>query len=245
MSIEVTECFDEADCDTIGADTSDASVSVLSHIQRVVNGLASGVELSSISRSAVRLEDDHKLVIPDFQLKYSYELEPRVIDGERWFEYGIDATKNKVPYVGYILHHTSDTAFENILRYTQRYDPKRRGTFGYHFLIGRDGRSVQAAPLSKRTNHFSDSEKRYAQKHLVKANTASLSLHGGYRKENGRYVYIPPTIEQLRSAKIIMSALEQIYGASLKNTWGHGEVQSNRMDEEGLVLAQWCRSNGV
>ncbi len=245
MSIDQTnDAFAEAS-DTIADDTRGGSHSVVGSIKQYVNNVTSSMGLPRGPDSHTRLEDDHKLILPDVTLEYWFEREPRIIDGKRWYEYGLDATRDQAPFAGAILHHTSvTTAFEATIRYTQKRDedPERQGTFGYHFLVGREGRAAQIAPLDKRTNHVSAKNNRIDQTSLVNRNTVSVSLHGGYRKESGDYVHVPPTAVQLRTAKVIMLALTEIYGFPVTNSWGHGEVQSNRMKEEGLALARWCRN---
>lgn len=239
------EKFDKNLSDTIDANIADTP---FIDLPEVLKEQTAEVDLSKIGQKknlpdAPSLEEDHKLVIPELPtLEYRYELEPRTINGQRYFEYGITATANKTKFEGFLLHHMGNSDFDNSLNYILKHDEERGGTFGYHFLIGRDGRAVQAAPLSKRTNHVSPENKRYAQKHLMNPNTVSLSLHGGYRREGGDYVHIPPTDKQLFVSKIILRALSNIYNLSLLVAWGHGEVQSNRMTEEAQSLALWCRN---
>lgn len=187
------------------------------------------------------IEENHRLVIPGLPIEHIYELEPRTINGDRYFEFGISATRNKQDPVAFILHHTSDAQFENMMNYIIRRDPAKGGTFGYHFLIGRDGRAVQAAPLNKRTNHVSPTANRTAQHHMNNTNTLSLSLHGGYRKTDQGTEHVPASDEQLSVAEKILSTVASLTNVDIKNTWGHGEVQSNRMSDEALELSTRLR----
>lgn len=238
------DCDDASCCDSIGGCFSGplhicTSLGYFSgddsHAATVLESLALG---NPVASWAPRLVDGHRLEIPGFEIAYEYELQPRMRGGTMYFEYGTKATAEAEDYEGFILHHMDDNEFSRSLEYIISTDKERGGCFGYHFLIGRDGRIVQAAPLSKRTNHVHPTECRYAQKHLLNKNTLSVSLHGGYGKYED---YIPPTTAQLDAAKIVITALSEVYGINIRNAWGHGEVQNNRLLKEALVLAKWCR----
>ena len=72
-----------------------------------------------------------------------------------------------------------------------------------------------------------------------------MSLHGGYREtSNNTYEHIPATAQQIESGQYLVRAINQIFNISATNCWGHGEIQNNRMKEEALVLAEWCRESG-
>lgn len=192
------------------------------------------------------IQDEHKLVIEGLEIEYIYGLEPKILDGIWHFQYGITATKNKEKIKGLLLHHTSDSPFDNYLQYMSRRDAKRGGTFGYHFLIGQDGRVAQAAPLTKRTNHVQPSLNRTNALTFTNNNTISISLHSGYREiSKGVYEHIPASELQLETAKVVMQALESVFSVPVSNAWGHGEVQSDRMAEEALALAEWGRARTV
>ena len=120
-------------------------------------------------------------------------------------------------------------------------DSSRGGSFGYHFLIGGDGRVIQTAPLSKRTNHVKPHEHRTSQLHLINNNTISVSLHGGYMGEGVDAVHIPASEQQLSVAYALVLELSKQFNVSISNCWGHGEVQNDRMPEEALELARKCR----
>lgn len=189
------------------------------------------------------LVDRHKLVIEGLAIQYVYGLERRIIDGVWHFNYGITATELKEDFQGMILHHTGDKTFDFYLQYTQRHDKDRGGTYGYHFLIGRDGRIAQTAPLTKRTNHISPKDNRTDALDFINNNTVSVCLQGGYRgPKDGPYEHVPATAMQLQAAQIVVDALSNLYALSRNNVWGHGEVQNNRMLEEALVLAKQTRA---
>ncbi|MCH9661086.1 MAG: N-acetylmuramoyl-L-alanine amidase [Bacteroidetes bacterium] len=195
----------------------------------------------TISTSIV--EEGHRLIVQGLEIEYVYELEPRQIDGIWHFQYGISATKNKTAVEGFILHHTSDSPFDNYLQYMSRHDSKRGGTFGYHFLIGQGGRVAQTAPLSKRTNHVQSASYRTSALSLTNKNTLSISLHSGYKILEKKYLPLPASEVQLDTAKLILRALVNEFNVSREAIWGHGEIQSDRMHEEALVLAKWSREN--
>ena len=188
------------------------------------------------------LQDGHRFVSEALQIEHKYLTQPELVGGVRMGEYGVSATQNKQPFAGFIIHHTTITAsFENILNYVSRYDANRGGQFGYHFLISREGHVVQAAPLDKRTNHVSSGSNRTAQRHLSNRNTISISFHGGYRNVGGGTEHIPPTAAQLSAGQTLLNELADLYGIPKAQTFGHGEVQSDRMREEGRSLALWAR----
>ena len=202
----------------------------------------SSLESAPDTQEGTPLTDaDHRFVSKHIAVDYRYGIEPRIIDGRRYFEYGIDATANKLVYEGFVLHHTSTSPIENLSDYMQRRDSERKGTFGYHFLVGKDGRIIQTAPLSKRTNHIKSQENRTSQLHLKNNNTLSVSLHGGYEGEGADAVHIPASERQLSAAFSLVFELSKIFDLNISNCWGHGELQNDRMPEEALQLAQRCR----
>ena len=229
--------------DTVGAEAESLSTGFKAYLdakREVVGGVATTLGEKS---TFPQLEDGHKLIIPGLHIDYVYELEPRLIDGVWHFQYGIDATKFKKKIAGYVLHHTSETPFDNLIQYMSRRDETRGGSFGYHFLIGKDGRVAQTAPLSARTNHMRSATNRTNALHLTNVNTCSISLHGGYKVvSDSNSVHLPATDEQISSARTVLTALERIVDVPLEQAWGHGEIQSDRMREEALVLAEWCRT---
>src|SRR5690606_19623212 len=73
--------------------------------------------------------------------------------------YGRTATARAAPFRGIVFHHTAtpdSSSAEAAVSYGQRYDSVRKGTFGYHFYIDRDGNIIQGAPMSARTSHVRD-----------------------------------------------------------------------------------------
>jgi len=216
----------------------------------------SGIRVSS--NSDIDPEHDHKLIDTDgLGIIYAYETEPRIMDGDRYFVYGLDATtkaRNKavngeLPVDGFILHHTDNSTYENMLNYiskvdTSSDDPDDHWQRGYHFLVGRDGLITQAAPLTKRTNHIKGGNhfRRVANTHLENYNTIGVSLHGGYIKQTNHYYHWPATDVQVDAAYALLKLLGVRFGIDItEHTWGHGELQNDRMLAEGHQVVHKCK----
>lgn len=119
-----------------------------------------------------------------------------------------------------------------MLKYGQTYDKRRDGMFGYHFYIARDGTVYQGAPLMKRTNHVSGS---YRRTKLQYSNSSAIgiSLMCGHMK-------IPEV--QLRAAVRLGHMLQVAYDIPASRIFGHGELQYNRLPNEGLIAARATRT---
>lgn len=153
------------------------------------------------------------------------------------FHYGIDATKNQKPFGSLVVHHTADKPIDNLVRYGQSVDNERGGAFGYHFYIGRDGSVIQGAPLNKRTNHVkppSHKARSGKRPNVSNSNALGISLVGA---ENGA------TPEQLDAARKLSQNLMSEYGIDSNSIFGHGELQSDRMNTEGLELVNLLRED--
>ncbi len=119
-----------------------------------------------------------------------------------------------------------------MLTYGQTYDKKRDGMFGYHFYIARDGTVYQGAPLSKRTNHVSGSYRRTKMQYS-NSSAIGISLMCGHMK-------IPEA--QLAAAVRLGHMLQVAYGIPSARVFGHGELQYNRLPNEGIVAARATRT---
>lgn len=122
-----------------------------------------------------------------------------------------------------------------MLAYGQTYDKKRDGMFGYHFYIARDGTIYQGAPLTKRTNHVSGS---YRRTKLQYSNSSAIgiSLMCGHMK-------IPEA--QLNAAVRLGHLLQVAYAVPSNRIFGHGELQFNRLPNEGIVAARATRTTSA
>lgn len=107
-------------------------------------------------------------------------------------------------------------------------DKERGGQFGYHFLIDIDGRVVQTAPLSKRTNQI----KTNANIGVSNANAIGISLH----RPNET-----PTAAQIAAGVKLGAAIAEQFSIPIKNVYGHGEVNSHKARDEGITLARALR----
>lgn len=164
---------------------------------------------------------------------------PKGLDGveQRFdpsFHFGKTATRSKKPFEGVVFHHTSAESkhdAEWLADYGNRVDKGRGGAFGYHLLIDRDGQVVQAAPFDKRTNHIASG----SDTGLSNRNAIGISLVGA---EGGR-----ETEAQIESAKqVYKRLLKEFPSIDPSKVYGHGEIQSNRQEGEGKLLAEMLRA---
>jgi N-acetylmuramoyl-L-alanine amidase len=120
-----------------------------------------------------------------------------------------------------------------MIRYGQTYDKKRDGMFGYHFYIAQDGTVFQGAPLTRRTNHVSGSYHRTPLRY-ANASAIGITLMCGHKK-------IPEA--QLKAAVVLAHTLQVAYSIPSAKIFGHGELQYNRMPNEGLIAARAARTS--
>lgn len=149
------------------------------------------------------------------------------------FHYGKSASANAQPFRGIVMHHTrrdSSHDAEWYVKYGQRVDEGRGGAFGYHYYIDRDGQVIQGAPMGKRTNHINPTR----DVGLGNRNAIGISLIGA---EGGN-----ETPQQLASANALGLQLMQQYGISANSVYGHGEIQGNRQETEGVKAARMLRN---
>lgn len=149
--------------------------------------------------------------------------------GDRDNPYGTYATRHRKPFEAIVFHYTgSDGPVMNSAKYGLRYDPERKGQFGYHYYIDHDGAVIQGAPLSKRTNHILPNN----SLGLSNSNAIGISLAGSGEK---------PTEAQIASAKKLVEALRGHYGIANTRLYGHGEVNSHKDHREGSTLVRLLR----
>lgn len=149
--------------------------------------------------------------------------------GDPRLPYGVSATAAARPFAFIITHYTGSSApFRNIVKYTLSVDKERGGQFGYHFLIDRDGKIVQAAPLSKRTNQIRTN----AKIGVSNTNAIGISLHN---------LGETPTPAQLKSGAALGRALQKAFDIPRTKIFGHGEINSHKEPIEGLTLARILR----
>lgn len=159
--------------------------------------------------------------------------------GDPTFVYGQSATASAQPFIGIIGHHTGPDNVNSMVNYGKTIDHQRGGAFGYHFYVGRDGRIVQGAPLTKRTNHVKapNTSQRSGRpgNNLANNNAIGVSMVGG-TPGNATQIQIATTVR-------LMQALLRHFSIPNTSVFGHGEVQSDRQAEEGMAAVRQVRGN--
>lgn len=121
-----------------------------------------------------------------------------------------------------------------LIAYGNRPDPSKGNiAYGYHFYIALDGTIYQAADLNRRTNHVGRNTRGTASGY-DNGNAVGVSLMCGHRQ-------IPQA--QLDAARNLGHALQLTYNIQSNRIFGHGELQTNRSANEGLVAARSTRNN--
>jgi hypothetical protein len=153
--------------------------------------------------------------------------------------YGRSATQRRKPFEAIIVHHTGmahDT--EWYVQYQIDGDPARGGHFGYHFYIAPDGRILQGAPLTKRTNHVKPSG--HAKRNDFGRHANNSNAIGIACARAGTPAF-RPTSAQVAALERLTSALATHYGIGFDRVYGHGEIQSDRHATEGRSAAETIR----
>jgi len=165
--------------------------------------------------------------------------------------YGRVATAAKRPYRGIVVHYTLNLSPVNLVKYQHAGDGRRGGHFGYHFYVDKAGRVLQGAPMSKRTNHIrgpaSSKRKPGVGVQLSSRNTIGVSMVGACvaqgRGLGVRCVGEKLTAKQKRAGLRVIEALLKRYRIACAAVFGHGELQTNRAEFEGITLAAHVRKN--
>ncbi len=166
-------------------------------------------------------------------------------------------TESGVPYKGIVMHYTlparRGTSHQQwvirLIRYQHNGDMSRKGSFGYHFYISRDGSIYQGAPLTFRTNHVKGSRSRHRRsgpsRVLNNTNSIGISMIGGCMAVGEGIgtscVGEKVTTEQMEAGKDLIAALKNRYGLGCL-IFGHGEMQHDRAEFEGSTMAKHIRS---
>jgi hypothetical protein len=130
---------------------------------------------------------------------------------------------------------SNNCSTDAMIQYGKTYDKKREGMFGYHFYIAQDGTIYQGAPLAKRTNHVAGAGRRTPLKYS-NSSTIGVSLMCGHKK-------IPEA--QLKAAVRLGHLLQVAYQIPSLIVFGHGELQYNRMPNEGIIAARATRTTSA
>lgn len=164
-------------------------------------------------------------------------------------QYSRYATRGRQKPIAVVVHFTYPKPLLRLVKYGHTRDPRRgNASFGYHFYVGRDGRIVQGAPLSRRTNHIKStrrSERTGTARNLWSGNTIGVSLVGGCdpgqlpQWDNATRCggeSVTPT--QLRAGLAVIRALQARYDMACDAVYGHGQLQTDRQEFEGLTLTE-------
>ena len=155
--------------------------------------------------------------------------------------YGVTATKNAKPFAGIVAHHPAaakGSSVGGLIDYISK--PRSNGyMFGYHFVIDEDGAIYQTAPMDKRTNHIQGTKHRTAAMQLKNRNSIGISFHLASHNPG-----MAPNAAQMEAGLKLVRALERLYGGPLP-VHGHGEIQGNKMPEEGLAFAKEVRAQNL
>lgn len=148
--------------------------------------------------------------------------------------YGRAASAHAQPFSGIVFHTAGgpSTSLNAMAQYTQTPDTARGGTFGYHYLVDRDGSIHQTAPHSARTNHIKppgSTERHTSVRDLDLSNTNALGI---------ATLGPAPNEAQRQAALALAATISGRYGIDPSRVLGHGDLQRDRMSSEGTGLAR-------
>ncbi|QRM35416.1 peptidoglycan recognition family protein [Microvirga sp. VF16] len=206
---------------------------ILSDLRRqLLPASAAGSSLAGAGRGSIDLSSDGKIAIGRNGLDIEYR-------GRDSCPYGNSATMSRRDFEAVIVHHTApDHNTDWYVQYQIDGDPARGGHFGYHFYIAPDGKIIQGAPLTKRTNHVKPSnmpQRRPFGRHANNTNAIGITCVGAGRPS------FQPTTQQVDSVERLTSALCQTYNINFEKIYGHGEIQTDRHATEGRSAAEIMR----
>ena len=131
--------------------------------------------------------------------------------------YARTASANARPYSGIVVHVTGKQTLGDELNWM-----KTNGQgLGYHYVIDRDGKVYQTAPLDKRMNQVvPDLDKSYNNNNAI----GVAMVAGGTPGEE------PPPFSpaQLASGKTLIDGLHSQYNIPTNRIVGHGQIQTDR-----------------
>lgn len=163
--------------------------------------------------------------------------------------YGKRATDQAVTPIAIVVHHTAGTNLYQLVRYGHSTDEGRGGSYGYHIYISRDGRIVQGAPLTRRTNHVKppgSPQRKPFGNNVSNINSIGVSMVGAcVLKPNGAATEAcereDVTAEQMEAGMSVVAALQARFKIKCAMVFGHGELQTDREAFEGELLAKLMR----
>lgn len=128
---------------------------------------------------------------------------------------------------GIIIHGDKEENPDNLARYGTRVDPARGYDPNYHYIIGRDGRIVNAVPDDRVAHHAGNLNK----------NNIGIVLAGVVDGKK-------PTPEQYEAASQLSQSLAEKYGFGQGSIRSHPEVAGHKSKLEGGDFAKLTREYG-
>lgn len=198
----------------------------------------SGGHTTLVSGGGLGVSGDGKRLTPSGGLTVDYR-------GDDTCPYGVAATRDREAFKAIILHHNSpvhDTDW--YVQYQIDGDPGRNGHhFGYHIYVAPDGRIIQGAPMTVRTNHVSNwsDVRRSLGRFANNTNAIGITCSEAGVVSGERTVGSRPTQAQNESVYALVWLLCDLYGIPFAHVWGHGEIQTTRHRSEGSAQAQEIR----
>ena len=159
--------------------------------------------------------------------------------------YGRSATASKAPFRAIVLHHNSPVHTTDwYVGYQIDGDHARGGHFGYHIYVAPDGRVIQGAPMSVRTNQISAAPqvRRDFGRFATNSNAIGISCCEAGIVEGDRTIGSKPTKAQNIAVFHLVWMLCDLYDIPFGHVFGHGEIQTTRHKSEGAMQAQTVRS---
>ena len=138
-------------------------------------------------------------------------------------DYGRQATADKQPFSGIVIHVTGKPDLQSELTYNRTPDAGRGGAYyGYHYIVDRDGKVYQTAPEDVRTNHIMGNK----EHGLSNENAIGVAFVGGAPAGKNP---LPMTPEQMAAGKALVDQLKAKYNIDPSKIVGHGELDPSRI----------------
>ena len=138
-------------------------------------------------------------------------------------DYGRQATADKQPFSGIVIHVTGKPDLQSELTYNRTPDAGRGNAYyGYHYIVDRDGKVYQTAPDDVRTNHIMGNK----EHGLSNENAIGVAFVGGAPAGKNP---LPMTPEQMAAGKALVDQLKAKYNIDPSKIVGHGELDPSRI----------------
>jgi hypothetical protein len=165
-------------------------------------------------------------IYPDsFPTNGTYNFSYQAVSQSASSPYGVAATSNSQLFKNIVIHDSGSDNAEATVKYGQQIDNTRGGSFGYHFVIAKDGTVIQAAPLNVRTNHV-------------------LGASSGYENSNSIGIALASTGNdytqaQLDSLAKLTQDVGNNFGIASSNIQRHAAIQSDKNPTEGKIAYEY------